>query len=1053
MGADLGLGDLDLLLGSIQRRANNIKQNKKNAQNAVDAGRKVSNNKNHKEKKLPVQDASLNIFGDSLLTDTERRFLSSAESGILKVVRQSVEDNCNLNINCVDILGRTALQLAVLQEHYDVIQYLLGKCKLEVIEDALLHAIKNGSVKVCEIFLNHPIYSNPQRRIQLELTHGFYDHEDNNSDFSPDITPIVLAAHCNNFDIVFLLIQKGFLIPKPHHYFCQCTECINHKEFDRVVHSRSRLNAYKGLTSTAYMSLSSDDPIMTAFELSQNLTHLAEKEKEYKNEYKELSDKCKNFAVDLLDLCRTEAEVHAALHGDKGVNDLSRIKLSLQYEEKRFIAHASTQEHLMGMYYADVPYLRHQKSVTLLLLMPLGMVLMPFFAVLYFFAPKSRPSQIMRIPVVKFMNFTMSYFLFLILLFIATGLSGSDKTDIFYGDYAPVYIILAFYVAGMFWAEVKELWEEGAYNYIHDIWNLMDICMIAFYTSAFTLWTVREFRQRSALRDAQLMNPNVVRSNHTFEDSDPSTIDPEVLANIVFSVANVLSFSRIAYLLPATEQFGQLQISYGRMIQDVVKFLMIYATMLIAFLCGLTSLYSLYGNGTNYDNNHFSGIVETFLTLFWSTFGLGNAEAPRLSPIDNNDVYVEVLPVGDNLVVIVGYVLYGIYIMFTVVVLINMLIAMMSSTFEEIRADEDTEWKFARAKLWLSYFDEGTTLPIPFNIIPTPKSFYKLFMKIKRLCCVKSDDPTKEHSSETDSAKVKSMFGKSDYLGIMKRIVMRYVHTMKLGKKGRGKEDLQDFKEGMYSQLEQYHAKLEKKLNAVNSAITFVETEVLTLDRKISELFNCEMMADPREEVFEEAQEDKVPDEEEEANKIAAKCPETPKWNQGRFVKNPNKRYGTNLSVFVQNSIYGSSSGGSLQGNGLPDGSCSVKEGDDGQGDSDMPTSANDLAKSSTKKSSSNSSLRKNSSGFSVADIPSSAADIPSSVNGHVDDTEPLVSCANVPDPREDNSRPSSDEDSYQRHGRNEGNDVLIVPPKKPERHLYGGPFDNPVFDGEEELL
>ena len=33
----------------------------------------------------------------------------------------------------------------------------------------------------------------------------------------------------------------------------------------------------------------------------------------------------------------------------------------------------------------------------------------------------------------------------------------------------------------------------------------------------------------------------------------------------------------------------------------------------------------------------------------------------------------------------------------------------------------DTEWKFARSKLWISYFEEGGTLPPPFNIIPTPK--------------------------------------------------------------------------------------------------------------------------------------------------------------------------------------------------------------------------------------------------------------------------------------------------------------------------------------------
>ena len=36
------------------------------------------------------------------------------------------------------------------------------------------------------------------------------------------------------------------------------------------------------------------------------------------------------------------------------------------------------------------------------------------------------------------------------------------------------------------------------------------------------------------------------------------------------------------------------------------------------------------------------------------------------------------------------------------------------------------EWKFARTKLWISYFETGFTVPPPFNILPTPKMPMKL---------------------------------------------------------------------------------------------------------------------------------------------------------------------------------------------------------------------------------------------------------------------------------------------------------------------------------------
>lgn len=39
-----------------------------------------------------------------------------------------------------------------------------------------------------------------------------------------------------------------------------------------------------------------------------------------------------------------------------------------------------------------------------------------------------------------------------------------------------------------------------------------------------------------------------------------------------------------------------------------------------------------------------------------------------------------------------------------------------------LQTDCDVNWKFARTGLWMNYIDEGGTLPVPFNMIPTPKS-------------------------------------------------------------------------------------------------------------------------------------------------------------------------------------------------------------------------------------------------------------------------------------------------------------------------------------------
>jgi hypothetical protein len=63
--------------------------------------------------------------------------------------------------------------------------------------------------------------------------------------------------------------------------------------------------------------------------------------------------------------------------------------------------------------------------------------------------------------------------------------------------------------------------------------------------------------------------------------------------------------------------------------------------------------------------------------------------------------------------------------------------------FPQERAD--VEWKFARSKLWISYFEEGGSVPPPFNIIPTPKSVWYFMQWLHRKLCGHSRAAKKEH--------------------------------------------------------------------------------------------------------------------------------------------------------------------------------------------------------------------------------------------------------------------------------------------------------------------
>lgn len=70
--------------------------------------------------------------------------------------------------------------------------------------------------------------------------------------------------------------------------------------------------------------------------------------------------------------------------------------------------------------------------------------------------------------------------------------------------------------------------------------------------------------------------------------------DPQLISEGLYAIAVVLSFSRIAYILPANESFGPLQISLGRTVKDIFKFMVIFTTVFVAFMIGMFNLYSYY---------------------------------------------------------------------------------------------------------------------------------------------------------------------------------------------------------------------------------------------------------------------------------------------------------------------------------------------------------------------------------------------------------------------------------------------------------------------------
>ncbi|XP_016053065.1 PREDICTED: short transient receptor potential channel 7 isoform X2 [Miniopterus natalensis] len=726
------------------------------------------------------------------LTPEEERFLDSAEYGNIPVVRKMLEESKTLNFNCVDYMGQNALQLAVGNEHLEVTELLLKKENLARVGDALLLAISKGYVRIVEAILNHPAFAQGQRLtlspLEQELRDDdFYAYDEDGTRFSHDITPIILAAHCQEYEIVHILLLKGARIERPHDYFCKCNECTEKQRKDSFSHSRSRMNAYKGLASAAYLSLSSEDPVLTALELSNELARLANIETEFK-----------------------------------------------------FVAHPNCQQQLLTMWYENLSGLR-QQSIAVKFLAVFGVSLgLPFLAIAYWIAPCSKLGRTLRSPFMKFVAHAVSFTIFLGLLVVNASdrfegvktLPNETFTDypkqifrVKTTQFSWTEMLIMKWVLGMIWSECKEIWEEGPREYMLHLWNLLDFGMLSIFVASFTARFMAFLKASEAqqyvdqhVSDDTLHNvslpPEVAYFTYARDKWWPS--DPQIISEGLYAIAVVLSFSRIAYILPANESFGPLQISLGRTVKDIFKFMVIFIMVFVAFMIGMFNLYSYY-RGAKY-NPAFTTVEESFKTLFWSIFGL-------------SEVISVVLKYDHKFIENIGYVLYGVYNVTMVVVLLNMLIAMINNSYQEIEEDADVEWKFARAKLWLSYFDEGRTLPAPFNLVPSPKSFYYLIMRIK-MCLIKlCKSKAKSCENDLEMGMLNSKFRKTRYQAgmrnsenltvnntfskptryqkIMKRLIKRYVLKAQVDREndevneGELKEIKQDISSLRYELLEE----------------------------------------------------------------------------------------------------------------------------------------------------------------------------------------------------------------------------------------------------------
>ncbi|KAL0852615.1 hypothetical protein ABMA27_016897 [Loxostege sticticalis] len=680
---------------------------------------------------------------DYALGPVEKHFLLSAERGDCATVKRLLEEHKDhpeiLDINCVDPLNRSALIAAIENENIELITILL-ELGIQV-KDALLHAIKEEYVEAVEILLEWE-----ERNHQAGQPYSWEAVDRSSSNFTPDITPLILAAHKNNYEILKILLDRGATLPTPHDARCGCDECVTSSSQDSLRHSQARINAYRALTSSSLIALSSRDPLLTAFELSWELRRLSRMEQEFRAEYNVMLNY--NPTGDNWE------------PGER--QTLDRLKLAIKYKQKQFVAHPNVQQLLAAIWYDGLPGFRRLSMVGQLIKVGKLGAMFPVYSSIYMLSPTSQMGLFMKKPFVKFICHSSSYAFFLMLLGMASQRIEYLVIELFGNAWMreilagwkrrergciPGFVEsgVIIYIISLITGEIRSLWADGLLEYVSDLWNIVDFIQNVFYviwvSMRITAWFVVQRilecedpwypRDQWDAFDPMLLSEGAFAAGMIFRF--PSDIIHYYLFFVVTNPRLILefictmfptkrfcgiysSFLKLVHIFSVNPHLGPLQISLGRMIIDIIKFFFIYTLVLFAFGCGMNQLmwyyadlekmkcYHMPSGLPDFDNQEkacsiwrrFANLFETSQSLFWASFGMVDLMSFDLTGIKSFTRFWALL-------------MFGSYSVINIIVLLNMLIAMMSNSYQIISERADTEWKFARSHLWMSYFEDGDT--------------------------------------------------------------------------------------------------------------------------------------------------------------------------------------------------------------------------------------------------------------------------------------------------------------------------------------------------------
>lgn len=262
-------------------------------------------------------------------------------------------------------------------------------------------------------------------------------------------------------------------------------------------------------------------------------------------------------------------------------------------------------------------------------------------------------------------------------------------------------------------------------NHFPGVMYVAMVMAISYLIDDFMVWS-----ERGALYFKSFWNPYCL-INHTLwliglssmflEDKNLASLsgnDPLNILNTIFSFAVALDVFKSLRFLLLYEHLGPVVVCVTSVFKDVSRVVMVYIIILLAAFVSALSIFAPFSqetSGQNFklQNNEHSSTQKVLMSLFWRILFAENPDSSNIQSVNSEEDDPFSMDFSHSMAIF-HWVAYQVIMS---ILMLNILIAIMNTTYAEVWQNKDVMWKNQKTYYEAQFLAPRAVFPTPFRWI------------------------------------------------------------------------------------------------------------------------------------------------------------------------------------------------------------------------------------------------------------------------------------------------------------------------------------------------